>query len=71
MGQGPHLQLGKLAFEAPRLQENQGNPHADSARCTTGCTENGHASNDFTLAAFVAALTPEQRRRLLDLLTNG
>ena len=64
----PNVQLGKLAVEAPRPLENQGNPHADSARCTTGCTGEGSEPNEDPLAAFVASLALEQRRRLAVLL---
>jgi hypothetical protein len=42
----------------------------DSARCIPGCTENNTEPIEDPLAAFVASLSDEQRRRVLRLLTR-
>jgi hypothetical protein len=44
---------------------------SDSARCTAGCTENEVQPSDDRLAALVASLSLEERRRLADLLERA
>jgi hypothetical protein len=47
---------------------------SNAIRCTAGCTGEraaGIQSVGDPLAEFVSALTPEQRRRLVDLLTES
>jgi hypothetical protein len=41
-----------------------------SLACTAACTKDGETTNADPLAAFVASLTAEQRRRLAALLTE-
>jgi hypothetical protein len=42
-----------------------------SLRCIARCTESEETANADPLAGFVASLTPEQRKRLADLLVGS
>jgi hypothetical protein len=44
---------------------------SQTTRCTAGCTESELTTNVDPLAALVATLSDEQRRRLIDLLAGG
>ncbi len=67
----PDVQLGNPNGDRSKGGTAKELTSSDFARCTARCTENENEPHGDPLAGFVASLTPEQRRRLADLLAGS